>query len=207
MDITKEQYNHLQIIKDILKHIPNNYILKGGTALVLDYDLDRFSEDIDLDYIIQNHKCENLKNALINYCKKKNYSWNIKFDTNTKFKIYILYSEINKPIKIETSARDLVVAGSYHYSDGYYVYNLVPLARKKLIAFLGRSKFRDIYDILFLIKKGVYNKNEISQIKEHFYNNLDLDTLFEIYQTDNILKDQLDFESFCLEFENNIKKV
>lgn len=48
---------HLIVIKDFLDHVnkycDNPYVLKGGTALSLCYDLNRFSEDIDFD-IIQN---------------------------------------------------------------------------------------------------------------------------------------------------------
>ncbi|WP_029512492.1 nucleotidyl transferase AbiEii/AbiGii toxin family protein [Mycoplasmopsis iners] len=66
MKLTNNQKEHLKVINDVLKYIPNNYVLKCGTALLLDYDLDRFGEDIDLDYLITNTKFNNLKKALKN---------------------------------------------------------------------------------------------------------------------------------------------
>ena len=43
---------HLAIIKDFILFLnskSNEYVLKGGAALMFLYNLDRFSEDIDLD--------------------------------------------------------------------------------------------------------------------------------------------------------------
>ena len=41
--------DRLKIIKEILPALGDNFYLKGGTALLFYYGLDRFSEDIDLD--------------------------------------------------------------------------------------------------------------------------------------------------------------
>jgi len=39
--------DRLKIIKEILPALGDNFYLKGGTALLFYYGLDRFSEDID----------------------------------------------------------------------------------------------------------------------------------------------------------------
>ena len=41
--------DRLKIIKEILPALGDNFYLKGGTALLFYYGLDRFSEDIDLE--------------------------------------------------------------------------------------------------------------------------------------------------------------
>ena len=48
------QKDRIDIIKKILPKLGENYVLKGGTALLLYYGLDRFSEDVDLDSISGN---------------------------------------------------------------------------------------------------------------------------------------------------------
>ena len=51
------QEKHKKVIEDILIAInkkSNNYILKGGTALMECYNLTRFSEYIDLDSVDRN---------------------------------------------------------------------------------------------------------------------------------------------------------
>ena len=73
---------HYEVIKDFLIYLnqkSEGYILKGGTALMLLYKLDRFSEDIDLDGTNKNI----LKNILNEYCKKKGYYFRVAKDTDT----------------------------------------------------------------------------------------------------------------------------
>ena len=51
---------HGQVINSFLKHLntkSNSFILKGGTALAKCYNLNRFSEDIDLDISQSKYFC------------------------------------------------------------------------------------------------------------------------------------------------------
>lgn len=57
----------IELIKEILPIFGENFILKGGTSLMLYYGLDRFSEDIDLDSKTNNM---NVYTKLLNYSKK-----------------------------------------------------------------------------------------------------------------------------------------
>ena len=54
IDINRHKYFLVQILKDIYHHIPlSNYLgFKGGTALMLFYDLPRFSVDLDFDLTV-----------------------------------------------------------------------------------------------------------------------------------------------------------
>jgi len=50
LKLDKEQIERLSFIVKILKNLKDKpLVLKGGTALMLYYNLDRFSEDIDFD--------------------------------------------------------------------------------------------------------------------------------------------------------------
>ena len=51
MNLLKYQEERISLIKKLLPMFGERFILKGGTALILYYGIDRFSEDIDLDII------------------------------------------------------------------------------------------------------------------------------------------------------------
>ncbi|TQC54117.1 hypothetical protein E1I18_00740 [Mycoplasmopsis mucosicanis] len=203
MGLTLNQINHIKLIKEVLNIIPDNYVLKGGTALLLDYRLNRFSEDIDLDYLINNKQQNNLKNSLIKFCNQNKYQYYIKKDTESVLRFIIKYE--NKTLKIESSSRDIVSENDYHQSlnGNYNVYSLNSLAQKKLDAFLNRDKFRDFYDINFLLTQNIFNNNQIKQIEERF-NNKSEEMFFRELNADTILKDNVDFDNFILNFIENL---
>ena len=87
MDKWREE--HKQVIDAFLKFLykqSDNYILKGGTALMKCYGLDRFSEDIDLD-----GKAKGILNIVSNYCKQNGYSVNVNKDTDTTQRAMLHY--------------------------------------------------------------------------------------------------------------------
>ena len=53
--LTPEQMKkYVEVMQDFLRFLnlkTNNYVLKGGTALLFGYKLDRFSEDLDFDSV------------------------------------------------------------------------------------------------------------------------------------------------------------
>ena len=85
---------HGQVISEFTKHLnnllnkkSNEFILKGGTALMLCYGLDRFSEDIDLD---KNRGSGNLLRFIDIYCKTFGYDYRVAKDTSTVKRAFIL---------------------------------------------------------------------------------------------------------------------
>ena len=49
-DFTPAQKQHMRVMQAIARNVINTpMVLKGGTALLLCYGLDRFSEDLDFD--------------------------------------------------------------------------------------------------------------------------------------------------------------
>ncbi len=198
----KWQKDRISIIEEILSVImSNNFILKGGTALMLYYGLDRFSEDIDLDSKTTNM---NILKDLEKYNQKNNKEWKIslKKDTDTVFRIMVDYGAEkengNYPLKIEISSRnkDLLRSNNLEYNniEGVNVYSLEEIIDMKISAFNNRDKIRDFYDIAFFLreKEELFDINRIKRIKLKLdYQNMeDLECLlkdeFEVYELKKI---------------------
>lgn len=152
------QIERLNLMKEILSHIGDSFILKGGTALKFYYGLDRYSEDLDFDTISSG---ANIKKALEKHKDFKNWKIHDKKDTEFSTRFTIDYGATNElgayPLKIEVSARDKekIKNGLLKFSniDGVNVYDIETIAQMKRQAFLSRNKIRDFYDIGFLLDK------------------------------------------------------
>lgn len=158
------QEKHKKIIKDFMAELSKEkgYILKGGTALMLCYNLTRFSEDIDLDGMN-----DNILDIINSFCQKYDYNYRIAKDTDTVKRAMIHYSETSKPLKIEVSYRRKTIPEfAYHKVNDINVYNINELALMKANAFIGRDKIRDLYDITFICN--------------NYYDELDERTIFTI---------------------------
>ncbi len=152
------QNARIELIKSILPYFGDKFVLKGGTALSLYYDLDRYSEDLDFDCKSNNM---NFINRLKVHKDFKNWHLNIKKDTNTTFRAMLDYGALSPlgqyPLKIEVSIRNkiLLQQGSLKYKNikGVNVYDINELILMKVSAFSGRDKIRDFYDLGFLLEK------------------------------------------------------
>lgn len=162
-------YQEIQkkVMREILKFI-NRYdkqttILKGGTALMFGYNLDRFSEDVDLD-----STNIHLEKIIKDFCKIKSYKYNVKKDTPF-VKRYMLEYDTNRKIKIEISYRNKRLNDQdFHVFDGIKIYNIDKLFGMKLNAYNSRDKIRDLYDIIFIYKnyKEFLPSFAIDQLKD-----------------------------------------
>lgn len=141
--------HHREVIEDFLAYLnakSDRYILKGGTALLMCYGLDRFSEDIDLD-----GQGNRIANVVDSFCKERGYTYSIAKDTKTVKRYKLHYGSDKKSLKIEISYRD-----SGRYADyttkinGILVYHIDMLCNMKIGAYSGREKIRDLYDIAFI---------------------------------------------------------
>lgn len=154
------QTQHRQVINDFLQYMnqrTSDYILKGGTALMMCYQLDRFSEDIDLD----SKNKSAIKGIVDNFCKEYGYSYHVEIGTDTVKRFMIHYRDESKPLKVEISYRsreinpeDVVV------KNGITVYRINRLAYMKCNAYNSRDKIRDLYDIVFICKNYDHELSE-----------------------------------------------
>ena len=134
---------HGQVINSFLKHLntkSNSFILKGGTALAKCYNLNRFSEDIDLDA-----RKENIIHHVQSFCKQNNYSVRI------VKRCLVNYGNYEKPLKIEVSYRNQnISADMIKNINGIQVYSIDKLAQMKCNAYNARDKIRDLFDLAFI---------------------------------------------------------
>jgi len=127
---------------------------KGGTALKLFYNLPRFSEDIDYDWV-QCRSKDNLIKQLSGVCRKKR--WEI---TDEAVKHHTILLELrfkgidrNFRVKIEVSTRKKSVETTHMNLRGVPIQVLEPtlLMTEKLFAFLDRHAGRDTFDAWYII--------------------------------------------------------
>lgn len=156
--LQSHQMDRINLIKSILQYFGDNFVLKGGTALSLYYDLDRYSEDLDFDCKSNNM---NFINRLKTHKDFKSWHFNTKKDTNTTFRVTLDYGALSPlgqyPLKIEVSTRNKVLLQQnnlkYKTIDGVNVYDISELILMKVSAFSYRDKIRDFYDLGFLLER------------------------------------------------------
>lgn len=150
--------HHLRAINEVLKefnlHPDDPWILKGGTALMTCYGLDRFSEDIDLDAARASVSPSKFEKVIEAVCRKQGYTYHFAKKTPTVQRAFINYGDEKRPLKIELSKRRQVVnETAYTHIRGIKVYTLDELAAMKTAAYLSRDKIRDLYDLTFIINE------------------------------------------------------
>ncbi|GHV36517.1 hypothetical protein FACS1894187_11240 [Synergistales bacterium] len=151
------QLKHQNVIIDFLQYTnskTSNLILKGGTALAMCYELDRFSEDIDFDGRKHEDGANNtVGNIVDNFCKSNNFTYRVAKDTEFVKRYMIHYEDdiSKKPLKIETSYRKKeVFEDEVTKVNGIMVYKVEPLLIMKVNAYSDRDKIRDLYDLVYI---------------------------------------------------------
>ena len=112
--------------------------------------MDRFSEDIDLD-----GRKQDIKEIVRRFSTQHNIKFRIAKDTPTVKRCLMDYGNPLHPLKIEVSYRnrDLDIseaAKDWTKINGINVYTIDALARMKAMAYQGRDKIRDLYDLSFI---------------------------------------------------------
>lgn len=188
----KEKESHAGLMLLILKKIQQNNIplvLKGGTALMLEYNLSRFSEDIDLDSAHSSKKprIDSILKSISGIT-----SFSIKKQTETTRRYSVLYGD-DKRLKIEISYREIADKNDFKQSElGFLVYKPQKLIEQKLNALEQRTAARDLHDIIFLLTqhKKKFNAHQINRLRNH---NQNMDHLFSrfflAYKEDDLLSE------------------
>ena len=166
-------------------------ILKGGTALLFGYGLDRFSEDLDFD----SNKHLRLENRIAKAAVPlvRIDSVDVPKNTETVQRYRVKYStrEISGSLKIEVSCRDSYDFSRSHFHEGIRVYDLPVLIDHKLEALHNRTAARDLYDLHFLLtrKPQTFSREQTQRLVE---STRDIDALerrySESFKEDTILQ-------------------
>lgn len=161
-DLIKQEQFETEVLDRLnSKKLLDSLVFGGGTMLRLCYGLNRFSVDLDF-WVIKKIKFDKLFASVkeciagqytIEDCANKFYT--LLFEIKSKNYPRSLKIEIRKELKkINT---DKTIAYS-KYSNTQVFINTVALKdmmAAKIKAFLDRKEARDIFDIEFLLKKGI----------------------------------------------------
>jgi len=152
---------HKQVLAKILielaseKKLAGKLGFKGGTALYLFYELDRFSTDLDFDLTGEGGEVDRqlikkiaANNLAVQDERTKRFTW-----------LWVgSYAKGQDKIKLEVNTRKY--ANEYEIKDfrGYSIRVLKPefMFSHKLCAVLDRKKLqnRDLYDVWWMLKRG-----------------------------------------------------
>jgi len=160
---------HIEVIKEVAqklavyKDTPEaSFILKGGTALMLCYGLDRISIDIDLDK--DANSARTLLDVLHAWCDEKGYQLRVAKNTETVQRAFISYGDLGSPLKVEASYRKVDIPHEeVTNKEGITVYTIDALCQMKASAFLARDKIRDLYDLTYILSKYEDQLNDASK--------------------------------------------
>jgi len=148
----------IKILKDIYTDSSLGPLLgfKGGTAMYLFYDLERFSVDLDFD-LLDETKEQEVFDKMENIVKEYG---TIKEKTNKRHTLFILlsYNEEAQNIKVEINKRSF---GSQYEVKNYLGISMLVMKKEdmfahKLVAMTERTKIanRDVFDVYFFLKNN-----------------------------------------------------
>ncbi len=171
---TERDYLLEMVLFSLYTKIKNELVFKGGTALYKMYRLNRFSEDLDFTFV--KHRKEILKvlpgvveqllllDISVKIKEIQEFSRQINVHLECKGPLYDGSKESLVFIPLNISLREKVqhptfemLFSSYREIPSFelYVMEEREIAAEKVRALLSRDKARDVYDLWFLLKKGV----------------------------------------------------
>lgn len=157
VEFSPEQQVHVHLMRHIAQEITrgsrSNFILKGGTALLLAYGLPRFSEDLDFDGRYWHLDPTRNINRGADRASIPLHEVKRTFATETKRKHKVNYlGHGHKDLKVEFSYRQTeeIDEDDVIIIDGIRVYTIEKIARQKIKVLGERTKPRDLFDVSFI---------------------------------------------------------
>ncbi len=171
-DLIKQEQFEIEVL-DRLKsgRTLDNLVFIGGTMLRLCYGLNRFSVDLDF-WLYKNIDTEKyfdqLKGLLSKYYSiidEENKFYTMLVEIRSKEYPRSLKIEIRK--KVEQVKTEYSIAYSRHSNTQVMVrtLSLQEMMNSKIETFLSRREIRDLFDIEFLIKKGIEFKASREEVE------------------------------------------
>ncbi len=189
-------------------------VLKGGTALLLCYGLDRPSEDLDFDSS-KKMGLERRIEAALGHDYRIDAIKTLK-NTETVQRLRLSYthleSGIQRSLKIETSFRVDPAANQINAIAGIRVYKLETLFRQKVQALFQRTTGRDLYDVAFILGKNEFkpDRDLLTRLHQDFKNPTrfgEIEQQFrEAFQTDPLLS-RYDFDKILLQLSERVEEA
>jgi len=221
-NFTDEERDHIALMQMVTQKIQEQkpYVLKGGTALMLAYGLDRFSEDLDFDVYSDfkgSHKANLssvLKNIKENNFKVRNISIRKDTDTVNRYRLNYQNSLNNEAsLKIEISYRTPLDRENAIFKNGIYVLPIEKIAGFKINSVLdmnndSRTKARDLYDANFIIKNypNAVSDEQITNLLNINMDNLEV-RYKDSFEEDRILSKNKDLSVVILELSEISEQI
>lgn len=144
---------HVQILRAIAEEVSDlPMVLKGGTALLLCYGLDRFSEDLDFDGSRKFDMTSQITRAVARLTDMHTIHLAKNTATVQRYKVHYWKQGIERFLKIETSFRQAPDENRVTVRAGIRTYVIRTLIEQKVAALLNRTRARDLYDVAFLAR-------------------------------------------------------
>ncbi len=193
LHVNRDTFEKVCRLKEILKFFNESELLnehlalKGGTAInLLFFNLPRLSVDIDLDLSVNLPREEMMEvrekiSALINkYMSAEGYTLSVKtksrhsLDSNVYEYINSAGTKDNIKIEINYSLRSHVlpiqkikISGDI-FNDEFEVNTVSPIEiyASKTVALMTRAAVRDLYDMNYMIRIGLFDENELETYRK-----------------------------------------
>lgn len=221
-NFTDEERDHIALMQMVTQKIQEQkpYVLKGGTALMLAYGLDIFSEDLDFDVYSDfkgSHKANLssvLKNIKENNFKVSNISIRKDTDTVNRYRLNYQNSLNNEAsLKIEISYRTPLDRENAIFKNSIYVLPIEKIAGFKINSVLdmnndSRTKARDLYDANFIIKNypNAVSDEQITNLLNINMDNLEV-RYKDSFEEDRILSKNKDLSVVILELSEISEQI
>lgn len=182
-------------LEEIYKIPESKYVFfKGGTALKILFGSNRYSEDLDFTTSLDSKKIDHLTDLAVEHLQKEYPKLSIKnLDTlmgiSKKLSLPIDISPQPLTIKLDFSQRENVIlpkSGTIFTDLPITTSSVIQhlsdeeILAEKYRAIINRVKGRDLYDFLFLLKRGVKFNLKMVGEKLNFYK--------EQYDSDQFIK-------------------
>lgn len=187
-DHAEKNYLHLTTLFAISRTAPEKLVFKGGTALMIVHGLNRFSEDLDFTADSQDDTDETLEQARrfleqagIHAELTRTNTTEISAAYTLRFQgpLYDGTRQTTSKIDLDISTREPVteepdmarIIHQYQDIPTYHVRAMAPkeILAEKVRATMTRHKARDVFDIEFLLAKGVRPDRELIDKKMAYY--------------------------------------
>jgi predicted nucleotidyltransferase component of viral defense system len=194
----------MQLVAKSFNDLP--IVLKGGTALLLCYGLDRFSEDLDFDSNKKLNITNRVSDTLSRYTEKHTIKISKDTDTVQRLKIHYSKNGLERFLKIETSFRDSFQNEDTVIIDGIKTYQINNLIDQKVNAMIGRTKARDLYDVDFLLRtyRESFTESTIKKLSETVADINELEGRFYPAFKDDYILNESELDNLIIRITSNI---
>jgi predicted nucleotidyltransferase component of viral defense system len=213
--LSKAESLHLEVMRTVAKQVQDTpYVLKGGAALILTRQLDRYSSDLDFDAALKLNLTGRIERALKSIDRIALRSIKLVKDTDTVQRYKIHYADRNTDqdtlLKVETSLRESPPSEAVEIVSGIRTYRVEYLFDQKLSAAQNRTEARDLYDLAFLVEQfGSQLQDHQIEAMKHFV--ADPDQLFDqyklVFKTDEALSNTVKIEDAILSLHFGVEKL